>query len=104
MLGSMVFIFAVAAIIFERAINDLLLSYMNPWSVLGLALLILGIAPILATSNFLNMYCWAVVFIGAGLLVIGVILGGAASVEAATAVQTHTDSLSVFTQKLPCGG
>ena len=76
MIGSVVFVSAVAAIVFERAINDLLLSHMNPWSVLGLAIIILGLIPILATMEFLRWHWWTVVGCGTIFVIIGFIRGG----------------------------
>ncbi len=75
MLGAVIFISAVAAIIFERALNDLILNYMHPISVLGLALIVLGMVPILASIQSLHVHCWLVIMVGLALIAIGFIIG-----------------------------
>jgi len=75
MLGAVIFVSAVAAIIFERAINDLILNYMHPISVLGLAIVVLGMVPILASMDRLRVHSWFVILIGVGFITIGYILG-----------------------------
>lgn len=76
MLGAVIFVSAVAAIIFERAMNDLIFDYMHPIAVLGLAFIVLGFVPILASMNRLHVHAWIVMGFGAFLLAIGYIIGG----------------------------
>lgn len=76
MLGAVIFVSAVAAIIFERAINDLILNYLHPISVLGLAFIVLGMVPILASIEKLNVHCYIVIIGGSILVAVGYVIGG----------------------------
>lgn len=75
MLGAVIFVSAVAAIIFERALNDIILNYMHPLSVLGLAIVVLGMVPILASIQSLHIHAWVVIAIGITLVAVGFIIG-----------------------------
>lgn len=75
MLGAVIFVSAVAAIIFERALNDMILNYMHPLSVLGLAIVVLGMVPILASIQSLHIHAWVVIAIGITLVAVGFIIG-----------------------------
>lgn len=75
MLGAIVFVSAVSAIIFERAMNDMIFDYMHPIAVLGLAIVVLGFVPILASIQKLHIHCWIVITAGIILMMMGYIIG-----------------------------
>lgn len=76
MLGAVIFVSAVAAIIFEGALNEIFRPlFPNPWSWMGVGLVVLGMIPILANMSFLHVHSWIVILSGVVLIGFGYILG-----------------------------
>ena len=73
--ASVVFLAAVAAIVFERAINDLFLDHLNPWSVMGVAVLIVAFTPVIVRLHPPNPRFWIIAGLGALLFYHGYNLG-----------------------------
>lgn len=75
-IGAVVFVSAVAAIIFEGALNEIFRPlFPNPWSWMGVGLVVLGMIPILANLSFLHVKGWIVISAGVVLIAVGYIIG-----------------------------
>jgi hypothetical protein len=72
---SVVFLASLSAIIFERALNDLVLDLMNPWSVLGLAVLVLAFIPVVVHRKMPSPPFWVVAGFGVLLIFYGASMG-----------------------------
>ncbi len=77
--------FGMSAIIIERALNDLLLDYMNPISVLGLGILVAGGALLISAMALRNGNTiirdvipgiFVIIIIGLILILCGIYVGG----------------------------
>ena len=69
LLGS-ILIVAIAAIIIERALNDLVLDHLSPWAVMGLGILVFASAWVFTVKKPTVPF-WALVGMGALMLLYG---------------------------------
>ena len=69
--ASVVFLAAVAAIIFERALNDIVFDHLNSWSILGLAVILVALTPLIVHHKFPPPPFWLVGGIGILLIYYG---------------------------------
>jgi hypothetical protein len=74
-LGATVLVAVVAGVLLGTAIESAIAD-LSPWILAGLAFLIIGLAPIVATTELLLWPAWAVIFLGVALLAIGYVIGG----------------------------
>ena len=73
--ASVVFLAAVAAIIFERALNDIVFDHLNSWSILGLAVMLVALTPLIVHRRFPPPPFWLVGGVGVALFYYGYNLG-----------------------------
>ena len=63
--------FSVAAILFMKGLSQLLDPYFsNPWTWIGLSLLIIGLIPLIYQARVLAKFWWLILIVGASILFI----------------------------------